>query len=313
MSLLDALLLDPSAFHVWVANRTDMQRGSGTITDPFHGGLNAQGVSQFDVIMNLPQVSQPYAVIHLGPGNYVTNGYADGVTGGWQIKLGMKLLGSGIDLTKLILANVSPGSPTQFYAIGHPLPTAASGMVDGVEIQDLTIDGNLAGANSNAACGAVRVMGNYARVRRVKVISWGTKNAGLTCYVISVVTSVSSGGGLEAINSGIEDCYAVSPGTTVSSGRVTILNVGGPDDVTPATIEIHAKAPFIRNCYVDCGVTNPSFSNPMYSALSMSLCRGGVVEGNQVYNTDIGGPFQAFRSIRDLCARRRESGGKVAV
>ena len=97
MSLLDALFLDPAPFHIWVSIRSDLQRGSGTVSDPFHGGMVA-GVSQFDTIMNLTQVAQSNVVIHLGPGTYVTKGYADGVAGGWQIKMGMKIQGSGIDV-----------------------------------------------------------------------------------------------------------------------------------------------------------------------------------------------------------------------
>ena len=52
MSLLDALLLDPAPFHIWVAVRSDLQRGSGTVSDPFHGGMVA-GLSQFDTIMTM--------------------------------------------------------------------------------------------------------------------------------------------------------------------------------------------------------------------------------------------------------------------
>ena len=58
--------------------------------------------------MTLPQVAKAYAVVHLGPGTFVTSGYSDSVSGGYQVKPGMKILGSGIDVTKLVLAAVSP-------------------------------------------------------------------------------------------------------------------------------------------------------------------------------------------------------------
>ena len=80
--------------------------------------------------MTLPQVAKAYAVVYLGPGTFVTNGYSDSVPGGYQVKPGMKLIGSGIDVTKLVLAAVSPVSPAEFFAIGHPLPTVATEMVD---------------------------------------------------------------------------------------------------------------------------------------------------------------------------------------
>ena len=37
MALIDSLLLEPSPFEVWVAYRTDRQKGTGTIADPFDG------------------------------------------------------------------------------------------------------------------------------------------------------------------------------------------------------------------------------------------------------------------------------------
>jgi hypothetical protein len=59
-------------------------------------------VLRFDVVMNSLPAN---AKIHLGPtpiGNpFLTKGYADGVSGGWQPKAGMKIVGSGIDVTVL--------------------------------------------------------------------------------------------------------------------------------------------------------------------------------------------------------------------
>ena len=37
--------------------------------------------------------------------------------------------------------------------------------------------------------------------------------------------------------------------------------------------------------------------------MSLGWCRGGVAEGNQIYNVDIGGPYQANKSIRDSIVR----------
>ena len=46
MSLLDALLLDPAPFDVWVALRSDGIRGRGTQSDPFAGGaVQGAGIS----------------------------------------------------------------------------------------------------------------------------------------------------------------------------------------------------------------------------------------------------------------------------
>ena len=37
MSLVDALLLEPAPFEVWIAIRPDRQKGSGRIDDPYDG------------------------------------------------------------------------------------------------------------------------------------------------------------------------------------------------------------------------------------------------------------------------------------
>ncbi len=94
MSLIDSLLLDPALFEVWIAICSD-GGGSGTLNDPYDGSTAAK----FDAIMNsLPEGTQ----VHLGPGEFQTAGYSDDATGGWQIRAGMRIVGSGIDITTLI-------------------------------------------------------------------------------------------------------------------------------------------------------------------------------------------------------------------
>lgn len=60
MSLLDALLLDPAPFNVWIALRTDGLKGSGTASDPYDGGTQAR----FDGVMSL-FAAQSNVAIHL--------------------------------------------------------------------------------------------------------------------------------------------------------------------------------------------------------------------------------------------------------
>lgn len=72
MSLLDALLLDPAPFDIWIAARTDGVNGSGTLNDPYDGSTQAR----FDAIMKAITIqteSNP-VTIHLGPGTFETNG-----------------------------------------------------------------------------------------------------------------------------------------------------------------------------------------------------------------------------------------------
>src|SRR5262245_22499333 len=115
MPLLDALLLDPAPFEVWVAVRSDGLKGSGLVTDPYDGSPG-----KFDGVMNLFQ-SQSNVTIRLGPGEFQTSGY--GGAGGWQARPGMKIVGSGIDVTTLKLL---PGtSLVHYFAIGHAPTTVA--------------------------------------------------------------------------------------------------------------------------------------------------------------------------------------------
>src|SRR5439155_20293061 len=104
----------------------------------------------------------------------------------------------------------------------------------------------------------------------------------------------------ETIDSGIADCIAVMPSAN-NAGQTTVFHVGSQEDMA-ITNEGFAKSPYIRNCFVDCGIGSPALAGN-YRGLSMGWCHGRVIEGNQVHNTDIGGPFQDKRSARDIIVR----------
>jgi hypothetical protein len=72
MPLLDALLLDPFRMNVWIAARNDRVAGTGTHNDPYDGSTQAK----FDALMSTMPTN---TCVHLGPGVFQTNGYADGV------------------------------------------------------------------------------------------------------------------------------------------------------------------------------------------------------------------------------------------
>src|SRR5262249_31703514 len=132
----------------------------------------------FDDLMNaVPAQSK----VHLGPTPlgkpFLTRGFSENAIVGWQPKAGMKILGAGVDSTTLQLIGTQ-GSNTQFFAVGHSLATGnplQANPLDTFEVGDLTIDCSLVNqSGTQVACGAVRVMGNHARVRRVKAINWGS-------------------------------------------------------------------------------------------------------------------------------------------
>ena len=234
--------------------------------------------------------------IHLSPTPagkpFLTRGYADGVAGGWQPKPGCRILGSGVDVTTVQLAPFLAGT---FFAVGHPL--GASANVDFFEMSDLTVDCNLTGLNADAAAGAVRVMGNHVAIKRTKGINWGTKSAGRAGNVFSIIVADPAGTNKEVANAGIEACIATTPQGTTTAGSTTVFSAG------PASVgvsENYGVAPYIRNCFADCDSADHTCE---FRGIVMSACRGGVVEGNQIHNTEIGGPYQTTGSTQELIVR----------
>jgi hypothetical protein len=295
MSLLDALLLDPLRMNVWVAVRTDGVAGTGTQSDPYDGSTQAK----FDAVMSALPTTPPIAV-RLGPGTFKTNGYADGVSGGWQPRPAMKIVGSGIDVTVLQLAGGSANA--HFYAIGHPVSTGSSpsvpNLVDYFEVCDLTIDCNLGTAftGTSVACGAVRIFGNHARVRRLKLINWGTRDTSRPCFVVCLVTATDLAW---VEDCGTEECIALSP-AAANLGPVNVLHAGGTE-APPACAPGFGVAPYIRNCFVDAGQSPPS-STIEIRGLSMAWCKAGIIEGNQAHNLTYG-TFQQLAGAQDLVIR----------
>ena len=140
MALIDALLLESYRMNVWIAARADGVPGTGTHSHPYDGSTQAK----FDTVMYSIPTSPPTRV-HLGPGIFQSAGYADGISGAWQPKPGMKIVGSGIGVTTLQLVGAS--SAVHYCAIGHALPASGQqNLVDYFEVSDLTIDCNLAAA-----------------------------------------------------------------------------------------------------------------------------------------------------------------------
>lgn len=281
MSLLDALLLEPSPFHVWIALRDASEgKGSGTITDPYR----ANTATLLDGLLSSFAAG---TVVHLGPGVFETAGYRDNAGGsGWQIKAGMKIVGASMGATTLKLV---PGTTAEaiYYAIGHEFAiSSVPNTVDYAEISDLTIDCNLP-ASTQIACGAIRLMGSHIRIRRVKAKNWGNRTQTKTSLVFGLIVSDPVTGTITE-NSGMEDCVAIEPSAVTSSysSEVLVLHLGGKDYAAADFAEVSGKVPFMRNCYVHSGtVWSGSDFRTKFRAISLSSCIGGVVEGNQVINT----------------------------
>jgi len=294
MSLLDALLLDPAPFNVWIAYRTDGLKGSGlTPNDPRDGSTQARFDEAMGDAANL--FPNQKVAIHLGPGTFTTAGYVEGASNPWQIKAAMKIIGSGREVTIIKRAD----GTTSGFVLGHDLTAAA----DYFEMCDLTVDCNLMNSSGGgAACGAVRVMGNHVRLARVRATNWGCSLSGGTCRVFALITANPPN--VAAVsNCGLEACIADAPkkltGNPTNTGTVVMFHAGAP---TSAGLqqEGYARSPYIRNCY---GQWDATISGTLSCGLSMSWCRGGVVQGNHIHDASYGGPFQQNASALDIIVR----------
>ncbi|HEV2392535.1 MAG TPA: hypothetical protein VG146_09250 [Verrucomicrobiae bacterium] len=289
MSFVEALLLDPYRMDLWVAMRTDGVAGTGTQNDPFDGSTQAK----FDAIMSGVAAN---TCIHLGPGMFQTNGYSDGASGGWQPKAATRIVGSGVDITTLKLAGSSANA--HFYAVGHAVSSGGQpNSLDFVEVADLTIDCNLGGfSGASAACGAVRLFGNHTRVRRIKVINWGTRSTSRASFVISVITATDLAW---VEDCGIEECIAVNPASSSNTGPMTVFHCGGTES-PPTNPVAYGVAPYIRNCFADSGQSYP-FSLEV-RGLSLAWCKAGIIEGNQIHNVSYG-VYQQTANAQDILIR----------
>lgn len=255
---------------------------------------------RFDSIMSDATKVKPNTCVHLGPGTFHTRGYYDGISGSWQMQAGLRLVGSGIAATTLRLLNDTAGKAC--YAIGHALtvtsPSAKPNRVDLAEVCELTIDVNMSSVSATSSAGAVRMMGNHARVTRVRAINFGTRDATKPCMVFAMLTgNTNSGSGSTnengVVNCGIQECIAINP-NHATTGPVTAFHVGGKE--VAGTTEAVGLNPYIQDCYAD--FTLPAASGPTVDltkdlrGISMAWCDGGVVQGNRIHHCKFGGPLE---------------------
>jgi hypothetical protein len=141
MAMMDALMLDPYPFETFVAVRTDLMRGSGSISDPWDGST----AERFDEVMR--EHVSPGTRVHLGPGEFKTTGFSPGfpVLAGWQAQKEVAIVGSGIESTKITLEVNRLHAGRQVFVVGHELSHGIGTMADPnpvnfFELSDLTLD-----------------------------------------------------------------------------------------------------------------------------------------------------------------------------
>jgi len=142
---------EAGAREYWISTNR-MTFNLGTSNNPFNGSTQYK----FDTAMNwIPA----HSIIHIMPGTYQTKG----LYGGYSIKTGQKLAGSGMDVTilKFPLGLRVGGSGAVMIGCNQPVTDS--------EVCDLTCDCNR--SNRFDTYSGVELAGTHNAVRRVKVIN----------------------------------------------------------------------------------------------------------------------------------------------
>jgi hypothetical protein len=192
----------------------------------------------------------------------------------WETKTGMKIIGSGIDITILKLVGATLVTGDNHKAVGSQSVTGAH-LTDFCEVSNFTVDCNMDGQPqtqdydyAHVACGAVMLSGSHVRIRRVKAIHFGTKAIDVECFVIGLMLAHPEYP--EAVDSGIEDCIAIQP-CQQNIRETTVMHVIGGSDSVGGFLQRYSRAPFIRNCYVDCAFQNSVWAFPNNESLRFTV------------------------------------------
>jgi hypothetical protein len=159
----------------YVSSRVDAA-GSGTLDDPFRGGFT-NSTYYLDLFLHHTNSNSPNLVIHILPGTYYTEGAygADG-TRGFLIQNGWKIIGGGIDNTKLILNAVLNN-----YNVA--LSTWWTSNLANIVVSDLTVNCNYTSGSMKLE--GVKLFGTNLRVERVKVINFATDTSTNECFPLA--------------------------------------------------------------------------------------------------------------------------------
>lgn len=201
------------------------------------------------------------SLIRLGPGVICTRGAHDDAPGSpwqhWKPKNGQRIVGSGMDVTTLkIVFAEAPNEGYSAIGINH------DERIRDFQVSDLTIDANLPNQPPTPAskvdpsppcthhkfarltCSGIFLLGWHIRIRRVRVINFGTQGFGDKndeCFVIFTGGMKSPGHPeYEALDCVVEDCVIEQPAMNNTRETTCIHLSGGTGCV-------------IRHCRVDCG------------------------------------------------------------
>lgn len=213
------------------------------------------------------------SIVHLGPGTFQTRGHCSAYSSdpgnlarlfvGWSLKDRQRIVGSGIEVTKLQIVHAAD-AVTLMRAVGSFEDISYS------EVRDLTIDCNMGGQPVPAktvfapfACGAVQLYGSYNRLHRIRAINFGTQ-ALPECFVLFLKdrsTNLNSG-----VHNVISDCIVESPSEN-NTHESTLIGSNGNEFG-------NARSPVVRHNYANCWFVTRNASSANVAIASITQDTG---------------------------------------
>lgn len=256
---------------IYIADRTDGERGSGTPLNPYDGSTEAR----FDALIG--SLVTKNCTIHLGPGTFQTKGIT--------LAPLSSLIGAGLDRTIVQLAPdsaVYSGAKQWIIRHGGNNP---SGVATGL-VSDLTVDGNIdrqyATRQSQldiCLCG----IGETPIVQRVKLINLGTTLQNTNNESFWILANVIGNQKIPTCGLLVEDCTCIAPTRPMYVSFIAItganLNPEGPETIA-------ATNALIRHCNIITSTPTGTFVGHGYG---FANCKIGVLE--DCYCDGIDRPF----------------------
>jgi hypothetical protein len=191
----------------------------------------------FDEVLSALEVNSR---LYIGPGTFETRGNASE----YFPQSGQKIVGSGVDVTfiKLVVAAVPEPRLYHALAVSDYLQFATH-----VEISDLTINCNMAahpyGSHySTLAKAGISTVGSHHRIRRVRIIDYGSQTNTHECFALGVGGAHSHNP--EVVDPVIDECILELPSPNNIRETSCIGVLGG-------FLPPFNRAGVIRNCILD--------------------------------------------------------------
>lgn len=233
----------------WLAMRADGFRGEGKASDPW----DASSPSLFNSVMvNIATINpQGQVCIHIGPGIFQVPAFR-GDIGAWRPGKDWRIVGAGRRATILKVVGAAGNN--------YPRVQCAIGVngwyeyAEGFTIEDLTIDCNMRGhAGIGCSTGALELAGSRTKVRRIRVVDFGTETHTNECF--PVFTAGSFFPLPEPRNCEISDCIAEKPSPN-NIRETTVLSFANQEYDEPAEgirgVMAYHRSCAMRNNRIDC-------------------------------------------------------------